>query len=162
MYDGSSIHRDSDGQSGSDHKLPGNQQLYRSSIQLYTVRDNSDRHHLCMERTCPWQRPYRRCFRHRPEHGERHTEQYDGRRTNSDLQRDTYIWQLHRHSLYGDSDSQSGCSDHSTEHKHMYDGTIQLYADRHYTDGHDLRMGYAVRQQHHRQRRTGVRPKYIV
>ncbi len=161
LHDGSSIHSDGDGQSGSDHKLTGHKRLYRGRLQLYANRDDSYRYNLCMERTRNGNERNRRCIRDRPEHTERHTEQYDSGCRDSDLQCHTDIGSMYRHSLYGDSDGQSECNDHGTEHKHLYDGRLQLYAGRDDTNRDNIRKEYTDRSEYIRQRRSGDRANYI-
>ena len=101
-----------------------------------------------MEQPCSSSRRNRRGLRHGTEHTERHTGQYDSRRTDSDLQHNTDIRHMYRRSLYSDRDGESECNDHRTEHDQLYDDTIQLYANRHDTSRHDIRMEQPYRLEH--------------
>ena len=75
----------------------------------------------------------RRSLRHSTEQRERHIDEHDIRRTDSDLQRNTDIRHMYRRKLYRDRDSKSKCHDHRPEHNKLYNSSIQLYTDRHDT-----------------------------
>jgi len=60
---------------------------------------------------------------------------------------------MYRYSLYSDSDGKPKCNDHGAEHQHLYDGRLQLYADRDHPGRYYICMGHTDRSEHHRQRR---------
>ena len=144
------IHGNSDREPCSDHRLTVDKQLQHGTIYIQPNRHDTCRHDLCMVITDSSSRRNRRGIRHRPEHGERYTDEHDSRSTDSDLQRNTYIRYMYRLSLYSNSDSQSECHDHGSEHDQLYDRTVHIQPNRHDTCRHDVCMEQPDRCKHHR------------
>ena len=121
-----SIHGNGNSEPCSDHSLTKHDKLQHSSIQLYANRNDSFRHNLFMEYTGSRCRRDRRRISIKPEHAERHPGQHHIRGTDSHLHDNTNIRQLYRLSIHGHSISEPKSDDHSAEHKHLYNGSIQL------------------------------------